>query len=41
MGHYHIIGRAGAGSLIAEFLFREAGIDYDISFPDPAEGKKP
>ena len=29
MGHYHIIGRAGAGSLIADFLFREAGIDYD------------
>ena len=41
MGNYHIIGRAGAGSLIAEFLFREAGIDYDISFPDPAEVKSP
>ena len=41
MGNYHIIGRAGAGSLIAEFLFREAGIDYDISFPDPSRGEKP
>lgn len=41
MGNYHIIGRAGAGSLIAEFLFREANIDYDISFPDPAEVKSP
>ena len=41
MENYHIIGRAGAGSLIAEFLFREAGIDYDISFPDPAEVKSP
>jgi len=41
MEKYHIIGRAGAGSLIAEFLFREAGIDYDISFPDPADVKSP
>jgi glutathione S-transferase len=41
MGRYHIIGRAGAGSLIAEFLFREVGVDYDISFPDPAEVKAP
>ena len=40
MGNYHIIGRAGAGSLIAEFLFCEANIDYDISFPDPARGEK-
>ena len=41
MGRYHIVGRAGAGSLIAEFLFRELGVDYDISFPDPAEVKRP
>ena len=41
MNRYHIVGRAGAGSLIAEFLFREAGVDYDISFPDPAEVKSP
>ena len=41
MIRYHIVGRAGAGSLIAEFLFREAGVDYDISFPDPAEVKSP
>ena len=37
MGRYHIVGRAGAGSLIAEFLIREVGVDYDISFPYPAE----
>ena len=41
MDRYHIVGRAGAGSLIAEFLFREVGVDYDISFPDPAEVKRP
>jgi len=41
MDKYHIIGRAGAGSLIAEFLFREAGVAYDISFPDPAAVKSP
>ena len=41
MSRYHIVGRAGAGSLIAEFLFREAGVDYEISFPDPAEVKNP
>ena len=40
MGRYHIVGRAGDGSLIAEFLFREVGVDYDISFPDPAEVKR-
>ena len=40
MGCYHIVGRAGAGSLIAEFLFREVGVDYDISFPDAAEVKR-
>ena len=40
MGRYHIVGRAGAGSLIAEFLFREVGVDYDISFPDPIEVKR-
>ena len=40
MDRYHIVGRAGAGSLIAEFLFREVGVDYDISFPDPAEVKR-
>ena len=41
MGRYHIVGRAGAGSLIVEFLFREVGVEYDISFPDPAEVKRP
>ena len=41
MDRYHIVGRAGAGSLIAEFLFREVGVDYDISFPGPAEVKRP
>ena len=39
MDRYHIVGRAGAGSLIAEFLFREVGVDYDISFPDVADVK--
>ena len=39
MNRYHIIGRSGAGSLIVEFLFREAGVDYEISFPDKAEVK--
>ena len=29
---YRIIGRRGAGSMIAEFLFTEIGAPYDISF---------
>ena len=37
MPHYKIIGRAGAGSLIAEFLLSEAGQDYEISFVTRAE----
>lgn len=41
MANYQIIGRAGAGSLIVEFLLREAGADYDISFPTPDEVKSP
>ena len=41
MGRYHIVGRAGAGSLIVEFLFREVGVEYDISFPDPTDVKRP
>ena len=40
MSQYHIVGRSGAGSLIIEFLFREAGVDYGISFPSPSEVKK-
>ena len=39
MTKYHIIGRPGAGSLIAEFLFRELNIEYDISFPSMIEVK--
>ena len=39
MGQYHIVGRSGAGSLIAEFLLREANIGYAISFPTPDEVK--
>ena len=31
---YKILGRPWAGSLIAEFLFREIGVNYDISFVD-------
>lgn len=30
--NYKIIGRSGAGSLIAEFLFCEIGVDYEITF---------
>ena len=41
MGCYHIVGRAGAGSLIVEFLFREVGVEYEISFPDPVNVKRP
>jgi len=41
MEHYHVIGRPGAGSLIAEFLLREVNVDYEISFPTPAEVKSP
>ena len=41
MGRYHIVGRAGASSLIVDFLFREVGVEYDISFPDPTDVKRP
>ena len=37
MGQYKIVGRPGAGSLIAEFLFREANVEYEIFFPAPDE----
>ena len=39
MEQYKIVGRSGAGSLIAEFLLREANVDYAISFPTPDEVK--
>ena len=41
MASYHIYGRPFAGSLIVEFLLREAGLDYTISFPDDAERATP
>ena len=41
MGQYHIVGRSGAGSLIVEFLLREANVAYAISFPTPDEVKNP
>ena len=41
MSQYHIYGRAFAGSLIVEFLLREAGLDYTISFPDDQERSSP
>ena len=41
MASYHIYGRAFAGSLIVEFMLREAGLDYTISFPDDAERATP
>ena len=34
MASYHVYGRAFAGSLIVEFMLREAGLDYTISFPN-------
>ena len=37
--NYKILGRAGAGSLIAEFLFREIGVDYEITFLDSEKYK--
>jgi glutathione S-transferase len=37
MTSYHIYGRPFAGSLIVEFMMREAGLAYTISFPDDAE----
>ena len=37
MTSYHIYGRPFAGSLIVEFMMREAGLEYTISFPDDAE----
>ena len=40
MSGYHIVGRAGAGSLIIEFLLREVGVAYDVSFPNPAAVKQ-
>ena len=36
---YKVLGRAGAGSLIAEFLFREIGVNYEITFVDPKNYK--
>ena len=33
--NYKILARAGAGSLIAEFLFREIGVNYEITFVGP------
>ena len=36
---YKIIGRSGAGSLIAEFLFREIDVDYEITFTNPRDLK--
>ena len=41
MASYHVYGRAFAGSLIVEFMLREAGLDYTISFPDDAERASP
>ena len=41
MASYHVYGRAFAGSLIVEFMLREAGLDYTISFPNDAERASP
>ena len=37
--NYKILGRAGAGSLIAEFLFKEIGVNYEITFVDQKNSK--
>ena len=37
MTSYHIYGRPFSGSLIVEFMMREAGLAYTISFPDDGE----
>ena len=34
---YKIIGRSGAGSLIAEFLLAEIGVNYEIIFTEPKD----
>jgi glutathione S-transferase len=36
---YKIIGRSGAGSLIAEFLLTEIGVDYEVIFTNPKDFK--
>ena len=41
MKKYKIMGRSRAGSLVIEFLFHEANVDYDISFLDKDEQKSP
>lgn len=41
MGQYHIIGKRGAGSLIAEFLLREVGAPYDVTFLALADIQSP
>ena len=37
--NYKILGLSGAGSLIVEFLFREIGVDYEITFVDSEKYK--
>ena len=39
VGKYKILGRAGAGSLIAEFLLTELDVSYDIEFTSPENEK--
>ena len=41
MAQYHIIGKRGAGSLIAEFLLVEAGQPYDITFMELTDIQSP
>ena len=38
-GDYKILGRSGAGSLIAEFLLSEINVKYSIVFLNPRESK--
>ncbi len=39
MSRYQLYGRSGAGSLIAEFMLKLAGQEYQISFPNAEELK--
>ncbi|MCE2517307.1 MAG: glutathione S-transferase family protein [Alphaproteobacteria bacterium] len=38
---FHLYGISWAGSVIAEYLFEWAGVEYTISFPDQAERDTP
>ena len=41
MSEYHIYGRSGAGSLIAEFMLQLAQQSYSIEFPEREQLQSP